>query len=212
MSFSKDLKGFVFIGAIVLVLSVTIVLLYRNLKTDPVADNLKKDETVKVLFVLNDGEGNALATEVFICYPKTKRATVFDVTGNTGAIYKSLGRTDRIDAIYKEKKIEVYRSEIETFLDLTIPFTIEITLDDFGLLTDLMGGLDVFVPSPVDIVAPDGSRWMLPSGAISLDGDKVQTYINYMLPEESDDDQESRRRATFVSFLDFFGQKEFSSF
>lgn len=206
MAFSKEVKGLIFIGVIIMIFSVTVFLLYLNLKTDPVADNLKKDETVKVLFVLSDDDGNALATEVFICYPKTKRATVFDVTGNTGAIYESLGRTDRIDAIYKEKSIEVYKSEIEKFLDLAIPFTVEITLENFALLTDLLDGLNVFVPTPVDAVSPDGTRWMLPSGAISLDGDKIQTYINYILPEETDDDQESRRRTAFVSFLTAFNE------
>ncbi len=204
MALSKELKGFIFIVAIIFIFSVMIFMLYNSLKGDPVADNLKSDQTVKVLFVICDENANALATEVFICYPKTRRAMVFDVTGNTGAIYKSLGRTDRIDAIYKEKKIEVYRSEIENFLDLSIPFTIEITLDDFGLLTDLMDGLDVFVPTPVDIVSKEGVRWLLPSGAISLDGDKIKTFINYILPEETDDDQESRRRSAFISFLTAF--------
>ncbi|MCR5761973.1 MAG: LCP family protein [Treponema sp.] len=206
MSVSKELKGVAFMATIVIIISVTVFLMYKNLKTDPVADNLKSDETVKVLFVLCSEEGNALATEVFICYPKTKRVTVIDVTGNTGAIYESLKRTDRIDAIYKEKKIDTYRKEIEKFLDITIPFTIEITLDNFGLLTDLLDGISVFVPSPIDMAAPDGSRWMLPSGAISLDGDKVKTYINYILPEETDDDQEGRRRAAFVSFLSAFNE------
>ena len=204
MAFSRKWEGLVFIVAIAFIFLVMSVLLYKNLKVDPVADNLKSDETIKVLFVLNDGEGNALATEVFICYPKTNRATVFDVTGNTGAIYESLGRVDRIDAIYREKKIDVYRKEIEKFLDLNIPFSIEITLKDFGLLTDLMDGISVFVPTPIDAFAPDGTRWLLPSGAISLDGDKAKTYIQYILPDETDDDQEGRRRSAFVAFLTSF--------
>lgn len=201
MAVSKEWKGFAFIFMIIFIITVMVIVLYKSLKVDPVSDILKGDNTVNVLFVISDDDGNPLATEVFMCYPKTRRATVFDVTGNTAAIYKSLDRVDRIDAVYKEKGMETYCDEVEAFLGLSIPFTLEINLSDFGNLTDLMNGLNVFIPSPVDIVSPEGKRWMLPSGAVSLDGDKVQTYMEYILPDESDDDQEARRRDAFVAFM-----------
>ena len=195
MAFSRERVSAIFIIVILVIMVVAGVMIGLSLRTDPVAETLKNNQVVTTLIVLNDGEGNAIATDVFVYASNTQRGAMFDILGNTGQIYKkSLGRVDRIDAIYREKGVSVYRDEISALLDLPIPFTMEITLDDFSRLTDLLGGLKVFVPSPVDYTSDGGERWLLPSGAVTLDGDKMQTYICYLLPEESDSDQEDRRQ------------------
>ena len=202
MAFSRERVSAIFIIVILVIMVVAGVMIGLSLRTDPVAETLKNNQVVTTLIVLNDGEGNAIATDVFVYASNTQRGAMFDILGNTGQIYKkSLGRVDRIDAIYREKGVSVYRDEISALLDLPIPFTMEITLDDFSRLTDLLGGLKVFVPSPVDYTSDGGERWLLPSGAVTLDGDKMQTYICYLLPEESDSDQEDRRQSAVLAFL-----------
>ena len=124
--------------------------------------------------------------------------------GNTGAIYKSINRVDRIDAVYKELGMEAYKGEIEKLVGKTIPFTVEYTMSDLEFFADYLGGLNVFVPMPVDEVSPDGEKWLLPSGAVSLDGDKIKIFETYRLSSESMDDVDDRRQAVFTSLLAAF--------
>ena len=160
---------------------------------------MKNDQLIKVLFVLYD-EDKVISTDVILYYPVTKRTAMFDIPGRTGAIYSSLGRVDRIDSVYLEKGIEVYKQEIEKLLDTTIPFSIEISLTQFSQLTDLLGGLRVFIPSPVDIKTDEG-YYLLPSGSVALDGDKIKTYINYREEDETESDIQDRMQNTVLGFL-----------
>ena len=111
-----------------------------------------------------------------------------------------MGRVDRIDAVYKEKGIDVYRAEIEKLTGMTIPFTLEIGLREFSELTDFLGGLRVFVPYPVDDRI-DGVPYLLPSGSVTLDGDKIRTYLLYENKEASAADRQDRLQNTVVAFL-----------
>ena len=201
MSSSREKKGAIFLVAILVILIAAVVVVSLSLRTDPVADSLQNNQIIKTLLVINDDGGNALSTIVFVYYPLTQKGALFDIPGNTGGIYKSLGRVDRIDAIYRELGINAYRQEIEKLIDQTIPFSVEMSLENLGVLTDLLGGMKVFVPSPVNTTGPDGERWLLPSGAVTLDGDKIQTYMLYRLSDESSGDQGDRRQNVVVAIF-----------
>ena len=177
MSASKDRKGLIVLFSMLVVLIAAAVVISFSLRSNPVKDNLKEDSLIKVLFVISDDENRALATDVLLYYPQTRKCAVFNIPGNVGAIYESIGRTDRIDAVYAELGVSAYKKEIESLTGLNIPYSIEISLENLGKLTDLFGGMSVFIPSPVDEKSEEGEYWMLPSGAITLDGDKLQTSV-----------------------------------
>lgn len=193
-------SGLVFLVLIFAICISVIVWLYLFLKTDKVSENMKNDQVIKTLFVMTD-KNKVLFTDVFIYYPVSQRGALIDIVGNTGAIYSSIGRVDRIDAVYEEKGMGNYLNEIEKLIGLPIPFYISIDLEDFGVLTDMLGGMKVFVPSPVDITGEDGTRYLLPSGAVNLDGDKVKTYLLYQDEENQDDKSEDRKQNVMVAFL-----------
>jgi anionic cell wall polymer biosynthesis LytR-Cps2A-Psr (LCP) family protein len=198
--------GAVFLALILCVLVVTGMFLLNSLKTDVVEDMLKSDQLIKILFVFDDkgqmeDKRRALFTGVFLYFPPLKRGAVVLIPGNTGAIYKSLGQVDRIDEVYNRMGIDIYRVEIETLLDQNLPFTITISLDSLCALTDILGGLRTVLTSPVDESAPDGSRWLLPFGAVTLDGDKIRTYATYSIDEETDADKLEREQNVMVSLL-----------
>lgn len=199
MSLQKVNKGFIFLIIIFIVLIGMIVALFFLLQTDTVAEVLKNDELVKVLLVIHDGDV-AISTDVVVYYPVSKKGAVFDIPGNTGAIYSSLGRVDRIDKVYEEKGIEAYRKEIENLTGATIPFTVEINLDDFSYVTDLLGGISLVIDQPVDYVEDD-IHYLLPSGYVTLDGDKICTYLAYVLPSEDSDSIMERKRNAIVGFI-----------
>jgi anionic cell wall polymer biosynthesis LytR-Cps2A-Psr (LCP) family protein len=187
-----------------LILVVTSVVLVFAMRPDPIADALENDQLLKVLIVLED-EGRPLLTNVLVYYPPSRRAAVFNIPSETGLIISSLGRMDRIDALYTEKDISAYLGEIEKLLNISIPFYVSMDMTEFSALTDLLGGLKVFIPVPVDIQT-ETERWLLPSGAVSLDGDKIQTYINYVQPEEQDTSLSERRQNSLIAFLWAIGE------
>ena len=192
-------KGVFLIILMGLILIATSIVLVFSLQTDEVGDILKNDQLIKILMVLHDGD-DVVWTNVLVYYPVSRRGAVFDIPGNTGAIYKSINRTDRIDAVYKEKGISVYCSEIEKLTGTQIPFVMEMSLDDFSYITDLLGGLRIFIPYPVDIV-DEGVHYLLPSGAVVLDGDKICTYLEYRLPDDTSSSIQERKQNSVVAFL-----------
>lgn len=193
-------KGSIFLVLIFMILAITAVVMIFALQTDTVGDMLKNDELVKILIVLKK-EGAPICTDVLIYYPVSRRGALFDIPGNTGAIFSSIGRTDRIDQVYVEKGIDVYKSEIQKLTGTSIPFTLEIDLEDFSVLTDLLGGLRVFVPTAVDYISTDNQRILLPSGAVTLDGDKIADYLTYALPEDTNSDIQDRKQNAVVAFF-----------
>lgn len=207
-------SGFLFLFLSFLILIGVAVWLMLSLRTDPISENLKSDRVVKTLFVMED-KGEVLFTDVFIYYPMTKRGALINILGNTGAIYRSLNRVDRIDAIYSEKGIEVYKSEIENLIGQTIPFYVVFKLENFGELTDLLGGMKVFIPSPIDSKDEkkedsdiEQKRWLLPSGVVNLDGEKISSYLTYSKNEDSEDDLIERRQNVIVAFFSALGRNQ----
>lgn len=209
MELSKEQRSFGFLFLLILVLSASVVWLFFSLKKDSVKNRLRSDEVlVRVLVVLDDGQGSALCTEMFMYNPENGKGAILEIPGNMGSIFEdSLGRVDRVDMIYKEKGLEVYKGELESFISGSrkkqdfIPFTLCFTIDDFCAMADLFGGLSIFVPSPVDVTDEEGQRYLLPSGAVVLDGDKVRSYMMYMLKDETEAERDERRHNAMLSFL-----------
>ncbi|MBP5753779.1 MAG: LCP family protein, partial [Treponema sp.] len=205
-------KGLLFLSLIVLIVVAAVVFIVVSMGTDPASAYFKKGQVIKTLIVLADNDSNVLSTDLLLYHPDSQKSALFNIPGNTGDIWESLdgengraGRTDRIDAVYHEKGIDAYAAEISDLMfkknksgSDDIQFILEIDLDSFGKLTDLLGGLKVFVPSPVDIVNDDGERWLLPSGYMTLDGDKIKTYMEYSLPDEEDAEVDDRRQMASV--------------
>lgn len=201
MNISKEKRNGIFLLAILVIIIAVVGFVAFSLRVDPIEENLKLNPVINSLWILKDDDGNALSTDVLVFYPQTGQASAFDILGNTGAIYKSLGRVDRIDSVYKEKGLASYKDEIEKLIGKKIPFTIEIKLSDLELLADYLGGLNVFISFPVDETDENGMRCLFPSGAVVLDGDKIHDYIMYKSPSENASDVEDRRQAVFVSLI-----------
>ncbi len=193
-------KGAFLLLLIFLILISVTVALALSLRVNAVEENLKTDRVIKTLIVMED-RNRVLFTDVFIYYPVSKKGALIDILGNTGAIFSSLGRVDSIDSVYLEKGIGSYKTEIEKLVGQSIPFYIILDLKNFGEITDMLGGMKIVVRSPVDARNEEGERWLLPSGLVSLDGDKIQTYLNYVKTDEGEDDVIERRNEVLRAFI-----------
>ena len=201
MALSREKISAAFLFLILAVMIGAVIYVALSLRTDPVKETLENDEVIKVLVVINDGQGNCLSTDLLAYYPPFRKGALFDIPGNIGDIFKSIDRTDRIDAIYREKGIASYVTEVSRLTDTIIPFTVELSLDNLSTLTDMLGGLNLFISAPVDSLSPAGERWLLPSGQINLDGDKIKTYMTYLLEGEGESELDDRRQSVIVSLL-----------
>lgn len=195
----KHRSGLLFLILIFLVIFVTSVFLIIALQTDFISESLKNDPLVNTLFIITDAD-EILSTQIVLYYPDNKRAALFDIPGNTGAIFSSIGRVDRIDAIYAEKGLAAYAKEVQTLTGLKIPFTILVDIEQFARLTDYFNGLRVFIPRPID--SQDGdTRYLLPSGSVKLDGDKIQAFLRYNPEEDESSGLQEKRQDIFIAFL-----------
>ncbi|MBQ1713921.1 MAG: hypothetical protein II030_05985 [Treponema sp.] len=73
MAVSKEKLSALFLVAILAVMIGAVVVMASTLTSDPLEETLAKNEVVKTLLVINDGEGNALVTDIFAFTRPTTR-------------------------------------------------------------------------------------------------------------------------------------------
>ncbi len=197
-------RSIIFLVFILVILVSAGIVLALAMRTDPVRDSLSGDKLLKVLIVIEQ-DGSPLSTYVLAYYPGSKRSAMFDIPGETGLIIGSLNRVDRIDVLYKERGIRDYKLEIEKLTGIDVPFYLAMTLDRFSRLADLLGGLPVFIPVPVDLPDESGSRIRLPSGAVNLDGDKLKSYVTYSDPLDQENEAAARKQRAVLALFRSLG-------
>lgn len=208
----NEQKGLLFIALIVLVIVALSLFFARSLKTNRVEDALEHDTLLRTLFVVQNADGTVLFSNVIILDTETKKAAVINLPGYTGAIFQSLGRTDRLAQVYNELGMASYRTEVQKMLGISIPYTTMVRLEDFIRLCDMFGGMRVFIPSPIDSTSGEGERWLLPSGAVTLDGDKIAVYLRYRDEEETEESIQDRYQNVMGAFLTGLHDQSFKIF
>jgi len=197
-SVKGDASIFLLIAIVLLLVGGIVVAIY-TLRSDPVEEILYSDKVITVLYVI-EKEGKPLSTFVLLYYGKTQKATIFDVPGELWVLIRRINRYDQIDAVYEPGKISAYKSEIERLLGLDIAFPIVIDIEDLGKAVDIIEGVEVFIPSKVEI-NDENNLVLFPSGISRLDGDKSKVYISYTAPNEDREMPIFRRQRFFLGFL-----------
>lgn len=194
--FSRNL---IFLLLIVLVLFFSSLLLYFRVNDEDSDDKQTGDEVLKVLFVM-EKEGVPISTNIVAFYLKTRRLIMFDIPNNTGMILDELGRTDGISALYKEKGIEAFKKKIERLTGISISAYVSYSVEDFSYMVDMLGGISLFIPTPVDVVY-EQRRILLPSGAVLLDGEKAIDYLLYETEDDNEGDASLRKQKALIAFF-----------
>jgi anionic cell wall polymer biosynthesis LytR-Cps2A-Psr (LCP) family protein len=197
-------RSIILLVLIVAIVAATGVYAYLQLRVDQITDALKKKLPLNTLFIFSDGE-KARFFEVFFYNPDTRKGSIFYVPANVGGVIKSINKVDGIDVLYRRNSSALLKKKIEDLLGISLQSVIDIGNEETGKLVDLLGGVEVFIPNPVDITR-DGHRVLLPSGSVSLDGDKARDYISYQDPLESDADMIGRRQKFLQALLKSFGE------
>ncbi|GHV60395.1 LytR family transcriptional regulator [Spirochaetia bacterium] len=192
------------LAAIVLLLAGGILFTVFALRSDTIEEALSGDRVINTLFII-EKDGKPLSAYVLMYYPATKRAAIFDIPGDLGLIIQRINRVDRIDTLYESQRITGYKNEVAGLLGVEVNFSVVIKEADLGKVVDLLEGVDIFIPSPVEIFGED-ALVLFPSGVVRLDGDKAQLYITYELPGEDRDVAAFRRQRFFLGLLKRLGE------
>jgi anionic cell wall polymer biosynthesis LytR-Cps2A-Psr (LCP) family protein len=196
--------SFFLLAVILVFLAAGVVYAAFALRSDPIEEALLSDRVINTLFILDKG-GKPLYSYVLMYYPATKRAAVFDVPGEVGLILKRINRVDRIDTVYNRRNIKDFESEIESLLGIEIGFSMIIDEANLGKIVDLLEGVEIFIPTPVEIFEGEDSI-LFSSGVVRLDGDKAWRYVTYELPEEEPEMASFRRQRFFLGFIKRLGE------
>jgi anionic cell wall polymer biosynthesis LytR-Cps2A-Psr (LCP) family protein len=193
------------LGTIVVLLSAGIFITVVALRADPIEGVLTGDRVINTLFVI-EGDAKPLGTYVLMYYPATKRAAIFDIPGELGLILQKINRVDRIDTVYDPEKLTTFEQEIERLLGIDISFSLVLNTQNLRKVVDLIEGVELFIPSPVEIYQ-ESQPILFPSGITRLDGDKATSYVTYELPNENRELITFRRQRFFLGFLKRLGEK-----
>jgi anionic cell wall polymer biosynthesis LytR-Cps2A-Psr (LCP) family protein len=197
-----DASGFL-LAAILILLAGGIIFISFTLRTDPIEEALSGDRVINTLFVL-EKDGKPLSSFVLMYYPATRRAAIFDIPRDLGLIIRRINRVDRIDALYDRQKIGNFENEIGDLLGVEINFSMVLGEDGLGEVVDLLEGVEIFIPSPVERYG--APPILFPAGLVRLDGDKALDYVTYELPEEDREMASFRRQRFFLGFIKRLGE------
>jgi len=193
-----DASGFL-LAAIILTLAAGIAVAVYTLRSDPAEEALSTDRVINTLFIIEQDK-KPLSTYVLMFFPETKRAAIFDIPGEVGLLIAGINRVDRIDTVYTPGRTGNFEREIGKLLGIEINFSVVINTENLGKQVDLLEGVEIFIPSPVDY--REGPQLvMFSSGLTVLDGDKARVYATYAIPYEEREMEMFRRQRFFLSLL-----------
>ena len=198
-------RSSIFLILIILFIAACVGFLLVRLRADSLDEALKNDRILNIAFVVEKA-GKPAATEIFFYYPMNQRGALLDVPAETGLILKSLNRVDRIDAIYDPQNPKAYINEVSRLIGSPLPFYIILRESGLIELVDLLDGLSLFIPNPVDVQTRNG-RVLLPSGSVVLDGSKVAAFSSWSDPEDPELERVERRQRLLQSLLKRIGER-----
>jgi anionic cell wall polymer biosynthesis LytR-Cps2A-Psr (LCP) family protein len=199
-------KSVLILILIVLIVAAMGVFGYLQLRTDLYTETLKKGEPVSILFAFA-GDREYRFFQVLVYHPQTHRGAVLFVPGNVGSIIESLKKVDRIDVLYSPGNPGAFTAKLEQLIGQKINFYIDLNDQNVGDLVDLLGGLELFIPNPVEDTGGEKAT-LLPSGSVVLDGDKVREFIAYRDPMESEMDWVGREQRFMQALLKRMGESD----
>ncbi len=197
-------KTHILLAAIVAICVIALVTMFLAFRADEVDRAIRSDRIMNILFVI-ESEGKPAVSELFMFHPATGRSALLDVPPETGLILETLKRVDRIETVYDARKPGPYIAELRKLIDTPVDYWMIFDQKTFMKTVDLLEGLEVFVPNPVNHPGPPSV--LLPGGALVLDGDKAMQYAFFSDSGETETETVARRQKVFQSLIRRIAQK-----
>jgi len=195
--------GLVLVVVILLVIGLTGVLIFMQVRTDRISSMVDAGKEIRFVFVL-EKDGKPAFTDAVFVNTATHRGAIIDIPGNVGSIIGSLNRVDRIDVLYHPGNADAYREKVGELLGVDIPFQIIMTEKELVKQVDLVEGVELFISAASGESAPENGV-LLPAGNVTLDGSKVLTFLRYTEPGETDAERIGRTQKFLQSYFETLG-------
>jgi anionic cell wall polymer biosynthesis LytR-Cps2A-Psr (LCP) family protein len=177
-----------------------------QVRTDRVKDTLDSGKPLAVLITVTD-QGQPLFNQVILYNPQTKKTAFIDVPPETGSLISSLSRVDALSALFKPDDMREYLAKVGQLTGLPVPFYVVLTADQFEREVDLLSGIELFVPSPIEEAKTDPMT-LIPSGNLVLDGSKARDYLIHQDEGEEMADRSARHQKIVQSLMRRWGENE----
>lgn len=195
--------GIILLLLIVAIVASTGVFLFNKVRVDRFQSALEQEEPVSILLIIADGS-SILFSELFLYHHTNGKGALADIPANTGSLLQGEGKIAAIDTLFDQENPSAFIKKIEEIAGTEIDFYLTVDLDRLDRLVDLLGGVETFIPNPVDTTI-DGEAVLLPSGSFVLDGSKALSYLRHGDPSETESERISRGQSFIRSLLDSFG-------
>ena len=169
-------------GLIVVIATGAFALGFARLRSDAVSDLLEARGTISVVIMLPIDELHP-SFEVLMLDSRTGRAALMFVPGSIGVVLHDPQRIDAIAELYDQEGHDVLAERLSKLLDLDLDFYLDLSYEGLGRLIDVLGGVEVVIPDPVQFTVGD-RRLLLPSGSVVVDGDMARDYLSFRMEEE----------------------------
>lgn len=189
---------FVILG-IVLVLGTVTAVIFVNVQSDSLSSRLEENPQFPLLLLISD-EDRLITVQLMLIDSNTGNLAIYDIPRKLGAIIPALGRVDRLDNLYSELGADELTATVSRILDLPINFYMDMSLKNIEELVDLINGVAVFLPVPIEDTVDD-KVLRIPGGNVLLDGEKIASYVAYEGADERELEWISRRWTFIREFI-----------
>jgi len=159
---------------------------------------IENQETLAFLFLVEEENSIVFSEIVFFDYD-TGKCALFDIPKNVGVLLEKTNKISAIETVFDRSDPSEYMEEVEKLFNYQIGNYIIIQPEELVKLIDILEGMDLFIPNPVEFQSDEGIV-MLPSGSVTLDGPKAHLYSTYRESGERENEVIARRQK-FVQSL-----------
>ena len=191
-------KAFILLLLIVLILTASGVFIYLQIRTDKIASMIEDEQTLSFLLTVEE-EDAIVFSEVVLFQNDTGKCALIDIPSNIGVLLQAENKIAALDTVFSSSNPAEYIEEVGRLLNYEIDHYLLLQRENLVKLIDLVEGLDLFIPNPIEF--QEGEEIvLLPSGSITLDGEKSVLYSTYVEPAERENEVVARRQK-FVQAL-----------
>ncbi|MBN1524183.1 MAG: LCP family protein [Spirochaetales bacterium] len=195
----KSFVSIILLGIIVCIAVGSITLVLFVFRSDRVVDLVEKNSIISVLFTV--GEKDHLdMMELYLYNPATKKSALFHLPANLWTMIEPLNRYDILEVMYNQSDFRPLMQKVEKLTSVKVDFFIDIDFREMEQIVDLLGGLEVFIPNPVDTEV-NGERILLEAGSVIVDGEKIKELLKVELPDDTDLETAERKQQIVRAIL-----------
>jgi len=183
----------IFLIAIVAAISVTVVILYFQLRTDQVSTMRDSQDVLRMVIVLHD-DGEPVLTAVLFIESDSARIAILDVPENIGTVIPGESKIDSISTMFDPDDPESYQMMVSSLIGQEVPWYLVFSLEQMQEFIDLIGGVELFVINDYRETGADDPI-LLPSGNVVLDGPKAIAFLTATTVAEREIERIGRKQS-----------------